>query len=160
MKIRRFFNCIIFIVTFILVLATGCFYENIVSWDKVYESFQSLTATECYASENSEVIIAYSSESGPIGRLNKDNEYIFFNIRSYFGYDSFEFFLKNHSYEDYLNFECISLDKNTMVLKATELSQEKYLKLFDDDKKTNILTLKRRELNSKEFEYFKNKILQ
>lgn len=77
MKTRRFFNCIIFIVTFILVFATGCFYENIVSWNKVYESFQSLKATECYASENSEVIIAYLSESGPIGRLNKDNEYIF-----------------------------------------------------------------------------------
>ena len=163
MKIKKFFKNIILgllIVVFTLTITNGCFYPSVISWKKVNESFKSLNTTECYASENSEVIIAYSSESGPIGRLNKDNEYIFFNIRSYFGYDSFEFFLKNHSYEDYLNFECISLDKNTMVLKATELSQEKYLKLFDDDKKTNILTLKRRELNSKEFEYLKNKIQQ
>lgn len=162
MKKRRFFNCIIFVVIFILIFASGCFYENIVPvpWKTVNKSFESLNETECYASENPEVIITYSSEKGPIGRLNKDNEYIYFDIRCEIGYDSFEFFLENYSYEDYLSFECIALDKNTMVLKATEFSQEEYLKFFDDDQKTYTLTLKRRELKSDEAVYLKDKIQQ
>lgn len=47
-----------------------------------------------------------------------------------------------------------------MELKVTKFSQEKYLKLFDDDTKTNILTLKRRKLKRNEAEYLKNKIQQ
>ena len=160
MKIKKFFKNIILgllIVVFTLTITNGCFYPSVISWKKVNESFKSLNETECYASENPEVIIAYSSKGPPIGRLKKDSEYVFFELFCEIGYDSFEFYLENYSYEDYLNFECIALDKNTMVLRATELSQEKYLKLFDDDKKTNILTLKRRELTKEETEYFKSK---
>ena len=159
MKRKRIFKLIISILVFVLVFASGCFYESIVPvpWKTVNKSFKSLNETECYASENPEVIITYSSERGPIGRLKKDNEYIYFDIRCEIGYDSFEFYLENYSYEDYLSFECIALDKNTMVLKATEFSQEEYLKFFDDDQKTNILTLHRRQLSKEEAEFLKTR---